>query len=72
MGAQTAEDRLSGDKEYLEDPRPNRKTPYTSVGVHPKIKDALADIRDNDDRFDTYGDVLCDLIENAQEDLSNG
>ena len=61
-------DAIGGDDDYPEDPRPKRKTPYTSVGVHPKIRDELADIRDNNDEFETYGDVLCTLIQNAQED----
>ena len=70
MSSQFGENGTADGSEYPEDPRPKRRTPYTSIGVHPEIRDALADIRDNDHRFDTYGDVLCDLIENAQEDFS--
>ena len=70
MSSQFGENGTVDGSEYPEDPRPKRRTPYTSIGVHPEIRDALADIRDTDHRFDTYGDVLCELIENAQEDLS--
>jgi hypothetical protein len=66
---------MSTDEERTRDsggaPGATRNTPYTSIPCKPHQRDRLRDIRDAAEGMETWGDLFHELIQNAQEDLSN-